>query len=190
MRIIAIVCTLFFSAGIAIAQTDMVQGDLGNTDSLTAHGVAAYGRSGPRLISTPTLSLYNPTTVVGASNATAGNVAGATNSTLSIVNESPFSRPMTFYGSLAPRADTSEAMSNEPPVIQGSHASGNQHYFDFGIARSQDFVGVATLMSRKPSAGNGAPRVYSNQDIERLKQDSESSKSDAMKSGGKPGTVK
>ncbi len=109
MRTLAIVFTLFVSAGIAIAQTGMGQDDLGNTDSLAGNDVAAYGRSGPRLITTPTVSLYNPTTVVGASNATEGNVAGATNSTASIVNERLFSQPTTFYGSWAPQAETSES---------------------------------------------------------------------------------
>lgn len=178
MRTLAIVFTLFVSAGIAIAQNDMGHADLGNTDSLSGNDVAAYGRSGPRLITTPTVSLYNPTTVVGASNATTGNVAGATNSTVSIVNERLFSQPTTFYGSWAPQAETSEAMSDELPAMEGPRASGKSRAFDLGIARSQDFVGVATLMGRKPSAGKSTPRVYSNQDIERLKQESEAPKSD------------
>jgi hypothetical protein len=189
MRTLAIVFTLFVSAGIAIAQTDMGQADLGNTDSLAGNDIAAYGRSGPRLITTPTVSLYNPTTVVGASNATAGNIAGATNSTASIVNESS-SQPMTFYGSLAPRAETAEPSSDEVAGMESPRASGKPRSFDLGIARSQDFVGVATLMVRRPSAERSTPRVYTNQDIERLKQENESSKPDATKSGEKIETAK
>ena len=92
---------------------------------------------------------------MGASNATFGNVAGATNATLSRefiapppigVNVLPL-----FYGTVGTPTETLEAPTRP---------------FDMGV--SSQGQGLAQLMAAGPA--RKASRTYTNEDIERIKQ--------------------
>jgi hypothetical protein len=101
MRRFALLCTLFVGAVLASAQND------GHATSISVHAgnwepPGVYALPNVPLVSTPSVSLdAAPVSVVGASDATAGNVSGATNSTLSVVSQprnGPFA-PLAWYGS-------------------------------------------------------------------------------------------
>ena len=115
------------------------------------------------LITTPSVTLGSPPLQVGASNATAGNVAGAANATLSIDTSGPsatFAPPM-WYGqatSPEPEEETGSAQSAGPQTEQG---------FQFGVATFQSSYGVARLAAWQRQHGR-AKRVYTNADIARL----------------------
>ena len=159
MRAFAIVCTLLLSAGLAmgqnnIGQNDRVQNSTNQVDSLAGTDAVACGHSGPRLVTTPAVSLYNTATA-------------------SIARVNSASGPQVRVGD-----DGSDTASQNAPGKRGT--------FDFGIARSQSFVGVATLMGRKPAEGKAVPRLFSNQDVEHLKQQDAATKSDAGKPVNQP----
>jgi hypothetical protein len=100
MRRFALLCTLLAGAVLASAQNggqSITPGYAGNWES-----PGMYAQPNVPLVSTPSVSLdATPVSAVGARNATAGNVAGATNSTLSIVSQpanGPFAA-LAWYGS-------------------------------------------------------------------------------------------
>ena len=99
----------------------------------------------PRIM-TPEISLDQPPLVIGATNATNGLVAGATNSTLELGNLDE---------------------SNEPAEEYAGTYSGQR--FESGVAASQESVGVATLLGAVPQKGH-AVRTYTNDDISRVDQ--------------------
>ena len=80
MRVISVMCLLLLLCGFAAAQATII----GGTASNWAPAYGVYAAPFVPLVTTPsvTLSTVSPT-AVGARNATFGNVAGATNSTLS-----------------------------------------------------------------------------------------------------------
>ena len=148
MRKIAISCTLLMLAGLAMGQMAPAPGYAFDQ---------AYGNQGPRLISTPTMSLETPAPIVGASNATLDNIVGATNSTLSTVSTSVIAKQST-------------AMSGETSTEESAGGNETPSSFNLGIARFQSSEGVAALMA---NAGDRrkAPHVYTNQDVERVNQE-------------------
>jgi hypothetical protein len=95
---------------------------------------------------TPEISLDQPPLVIGATNATNGLVAGATNSTLELGNLDEYNEPAEEYA--------------------GSY-SGQR--FESGVAASQESVGVATLLGAVLQKGH-AVRTYTNDDISRVDQ--------------------
>ena len=115
------------------------------------------------LVTTPSVTLGSPPLQVGASNATAGNVAGAADETLSIDTSGPsatFAPPM-WYGQAAspePAEETGSTQSAAPQTEQG---------FQFGVATFQSSYGVARLAAEQQHLGP-AKRVYTNADIARL----------------------
>src|SRR5277367_6617264 len=99
MRKLSVLCLLLLLSGLAVAQNTVVGGTVANW--APTYGV--YAAPFVPLVTTPsvTLSTVSPSPV-GASNATWGNVAGATNATLSneFIAEPPvgvFTKP-TWYG--------------------------------------------------------------------------------------------
>lgn len=118
-------------------------------------GTATYGVPGAYalpfspLVSTPSVSLENPPLQVGASNATGENVAGATNSTLSIAASEG------TYASYEESASSSEA-------------SNMQSKLNLGAAEFEGNQSVAVLMAEEhlPKIAKGSARLYTNQDIE------------------------
>lgn len=161
MRKIAISCTLLFmSTGLAMGQMAPASGYAFDQ---------TYGNQGPRIVSTPTMSLDSPTPAVGATNATLGNVAGATNSTLAILNGSAMAGQVNSYGAFGSTEATSNVSSGESSdkSAVSVEAPGS---FNSGIARSEYSEGVATLMA-DAGGRRKAARVYTNQDVERLNQE-------------------
>jgi hypothetical protein len=116
------------------------------------------------LLSTPIVSLDPVTLTVGASDATAGNVAGAVNSTLSINSNGPgaqFAQPVwsstpSFVQVRAEAAPTAAA-----------NAVGGGQGFQWGVASFQDSYGVAQLLAMSRPAKQ-ASRTYTNPDVARL----------------------
>src|SRR5580704_8138461 len=80
MRKLSVLCLILLLSGLAAAQATIIGGTAGNW--VPAYGV--YAAPYVPLVTTPsvTLSTVSPSSA-GASNATWGNVAGATNATLS-----------------------------------------------------------------------------------------------------------
>lgn len=170
MRQLTILCLLLLLlSGLAAAQATIVGGYA--SDWPTVYGVYAIPFV-PRVI-TPsfTLETVSPS-AVGASNATFGNVAGATNATLSIVTPPPvgvFSRPV-WYG---PNPDSPNASlplvvfagaPREAEVERPGHAPS-----EVGPASYQSTIGVATL-NAAAGPGRKASRTYTNQDVDRFNQ--------------------
>jgi hypothetical protein len=164
MRQLSVLCLLLLLCGLASAQTAIV----GGTANTWAPGYGVYAAPYVPLVVTPsvTLSTVSPSPV-GASNATWGNVAGASNATLSEEFVAPppvgvFTKPV-WYGPSA-----------------ASHFGGPMHERMRGEKEEQGssgFVGgvsagswsVAQLMTGSAPARK-ASRTYTNQDVERFNQ--------------------
>jgi len=107
----------------------------------------------PGSIPPPFLSLESPSLTAGATNATAGNVAGAATSTLSIVSSGS---GMQF---------NPEAYGSSPSQVQvqaGPSREGRE--FELGAATFQSNYAVAQLAAISGAQGKGR-RVYTNSDI-------------------------
>src|SRR5690349_20473858 len=100
MRLLTALCAALFLSSLALAQTPMV------------HGCAGYYGCGPYipLVTTPSISLQTVSpSPVGATNATTGLMAGARNSTLSMVNgntSSVYTEAVWYSGGGAPLIST------------------------------------------------------------------------------------
>ena len=163
MRSLSVLCLLLLLAGFAAAQATVIGGSASSW--VPAYGV--YAAPYVPLVTTPsvTLSTVSPNPV-GASNATWGNVAGATNATLSseFVAEPPvgvFTKP-TWYGASA-------AVEVGGPMH--GHMPGQREQ------RGSEFVGgvgagawsVAQMMAGSTPVRK-ASRTYTNQDVDRVNQ--------------------
>ena len=116
-------------------------------------------------VMTPTLSLDSPPLVVGASDATAGNVAGAGNTTSSVVTTGQpvyFNRPLWYAPGVQPYEGVEE-FSSPAQTAASTPAPGG---FEFGAATFQSSYGVARLMAE--NARRKAIRVYTNPDVARV----------------------
>jgi len=174
MRIVSVLSLLVLLPGLAAAQATIIGGTASNW--VPAYGV--YAAPYVPLVTTPsvTLSTVSPS-AVGASNATFGLVAGATNATLSpeFVGEPPvgvYTQPVwygpsaEFGGALAPHGHM-----HGPKKEQGA--------FDFVRSSWSERMGAARLMAAAGPARK-ASRTYTNQDIDQMNQ-----KTGTVKYGGK-----
>ena len=161
MSFLKALCLVVLFSAFAAAQVTVIQG----TASYWAPGVYA----GPfvPLITTPsvTLSTVSPS-AVGASNATFGNVAGATNATLSdeFIASPPagvYTVPV-FYGN---PTYGSPAVAAAPAHAEETHGH-HHHAFNSGI--SMQGPSVAQLLAS--SQMKKANRTYTNQDIDQMNQ--------------------
>ena len=98
-------------------------------------------------ITTPQISLDQPPLQIGATNATNGLAAGATNATLEVGNFEASSEPAEEYS--------------------GGYRG---QRFESGMAVSQESIGVATLLGAVPQKTH-ASRTYTNDDIRRVDQE-------------------
>jgi hypothetical protein len=132
-------------------------------------------------IATPSLSLQGPPLEEGASNATADLLAGADSETSAVLPgpEPPADLLPLYYG--VPRVDVTEASAREPL---------SEPFLGIAIPESTLDVGVWQMTSAKElhergigetsqeaaveskARTRGAPRLYTNQDIDRLRQGS------------------
>ena len=126
-------------------------------------------------VMTPTLSLDTPPLVVGASDATPGNVAGAGNATSSVVTtEQPvyFNQPLWYAPGVQPYEGVEEVSSPAETAVSAPPPGG----FEFGVATFQSSYGVAQLMKAQRKAN----RVYRNPDVARVND-----KNGTVRYGGK-----
>ncbi len=160
MRLLNTFCLVLLLSGLATAQV-IIGGTAGNW----APGYGVYAAPFVPLVTTPsvTLATVSPSGA-GASNATFGNVAGASNSTLSIVSQPPvgvYTQPV-WYGPSATAETPAESISE---ARHGQRA----HGFDVGIASWQSNQSAAHLMASSTGARK-ASRSYSNQDVDQVNQ--------------------
>jgi hypothetical protein len=161
MRSLNTLCMILLLSGLAAAQATTIGGTASNW--VPAYGV--YAAPFVPLVTTPsvTLATVSPS-AAGASNATFGNVAGATDATLLIVSQPPvgvYTQPV-WYG---PSAAVEIAMqpASEARTAQRAHA------FDVGVASWQSSVSVTHLMASS-TGGKKAARTYTNQDVDQVNQ--------------------
>jgi len=167
MRSISVLCGLLLLCGLAAGQATVI----GSTASNWVPAYGVYAAPFVPLVTTPsvTLSTVSPM-AVGASNATYGNVAGATNATLSdeFIGTPPvgvYTEPVWYGPTEAP------AIGMYPPPSrrrEGRHEA-REREFDFVVAPRESTESVATLRAGAPSTGK-ASRTYTNQDIDRVNQ--------------------
>jgi hypothetical protein len=163
MRQLSVLCLLLLLSGLAAAQATIIGGTASNW--VPAYGV--YAAPYVPLVTTPsvTLSTVSPSPV-GASNATWGNVAGATNATLSdeFIAAPPvgvFTQP-NWYGS-SPAPEVGEPMRDR----MHRQRKDGEAAFDAGVSGGS--WSVAQLMATSAPARK-ASRTYTNQDVERMNQ--------------------
>jgi hypothetical protein len=163
MRQLSVPCLLLLLCGFATAQATIIGGTASNW--VPAYGV--YAAPYVPLVTTPsvTLSTVSPSPV-GASNATWGNVAGATNATLSneFIAEPPvgvFTKP-TWYG-------PSAAVEVGGPMHGHMHGQREQGGSEFVEGISEGTWSVAQMMTGSAPVRK-ASRTYTNQDVDRMNQ--------------------
>jgi len=163
MRLVTILCLLVLASALAFGQVVVTGGT-----ATTGPTVGVYAAPFVPRISTPMVSLStvspNP---VGATNATYGNVAGATNSTLSIVTPPPtgvFTQPV-LYNPTAPEPVLYFQTSTTAPAGNASMARST----GTGMASFEGSVSAAELMKSYGPAKK-ATRTITNDDIDRFNQ--------------------
>ena len=168
MRKLLLMCALLLLVGAAFGQVTIVSG------YATNQGWGGYYPAPPYvpLVTTPivTLDTVSPS-AAGASNASTGMVAGASNATLSIV-QPPLTPVYTVpvwsgYDLVAPGvAPVAAPMPEAAPPQPAPRATAPRHV-GVGIATSE--VDVAP-MAKIPRQHEHAVRVYTNADIDRINQ--------------------
>ena len=161
MRLLNTLCMILLLSGLAVAQATIIGATANNW--VPAYGV--YAAPFVPLVTTPsvTLATVSPS-ATGASNATFGNVAGATDATLSIMSQPPvgvYTQPV-WYGPSAAVAIPTEPMSEARPV-QRAHA------FDVGVASWQSSVSATHLMASSTGTRKAA-RTYTNHDVDHVNE--------------------
>jgi hypothetical protein len=161
MRLVNTLCLVLLLSGLAAAQVTVI----GGTASNWAPAYGVYAAPLVPLVTTPsvTLATVSPS-AVGASNATFGNTAGASNATLSIVSQPPvgvYTEPVWYGPSAALEAPSESGAASRP--AQKARA------FDVGVATWQSSESVSYLMSNRAGAKK-AGRAYSNQDVDQVNQ--------------------
>ena len=163
MRRLLIAFSLLVLCGLASAQVTVISGYASNW----APGYSVYQTPGAYaapfvpLVTTPSVSIETGLpTQIGASNATAGNVAGATNATISIVAPNMSAAPgLQSAQEAAPRPESE-------PSTQSAAASTSG--FEFGAASFEGSLGASQLPASRPQ--QRPARTITNDDIARLNQ--------------------
>jgi hypothetical protein len=161
MRLLNTLCMILLLSGLAAAQATTIGGAASNW--APAYGV--YAAPFVPLVTTPsvTLATVSPS-AAGASNATFGNVAGATDATLSVGSQPPvgvYTQPV-WYGPSAAAETPTESM------YEARHAQ-RAHAFDAGVASWESSESVTHLMASS-AGGKRATRTYTNQDVDQVNQ--------------------
>jgi hypothetical protein len=168
MRQFTILAAVLLFAVFALGQAAVVSGSASNR--VPAYGY--YAAPFVPLVITPSLSLstFSPSPV-GASNATAGLVAGATNATLSLPVDTPsvVTEANWYDYDAAGEAPVQRAVPARhwaESEMKGEHANRPMR---LGIAQFQSSIGAAELAADS-RAGKRASRTYTNADVERMNQ--------------------
>jgi hypothetical protein len=163
MRKLSVLCLLLLLSGLAAAQATIIGGTASNW--VPAYGV--YAVPYVPLVTTPsvTLTTVSPSPV-GASNATWGNVAGATNATLSdeFIGQPPvgvYTQPV-WYG-------PSPALEVGEPPHGNMHGQKEHGSATFIAGPSEGMWSVAQLVAGS-APSRKASRTYTNQDVDRATQ--------------------
>jgi hypothetical protein len=110
---------------------------------------------------------------VGASNATAGDVAGATNATLSVFPAGPVVQhppSLTLGLENLPIESGAEVEARVEAESRGEATAGAEtRPLELGVASFQDSYGVAQLAASS-RARQQAKKLYTNLDVERMNQ--------------------
>jgi len=180
MRSLGTFCLMVLLCGFAAAQATVIGGTASNW--VPAYGV--YAAPFVPLVTTPTVTFATVSpSAVGASNATFGNVAGATDATLSAFSQPPagaytqaiwtpsYTQP-TWFG---PSAETEAPRETAREERHGQRARA----FDVGLASRTSNESVVSLMANSTGARKAA-RTLTNQDV-----DQENQKNGTVKFGGK-----
>jgi hypothetical protein len=169
MRSVIVFSAVLLLCGFAAAQATVIGGTASNW--VPSYGV--YAAPFVPLVTTPSVSLATVSPdPVGASNATWGNVAGATNATLSIVNQPPvgvYTQPV-WYGPSEPASTVVVAEPAHPHhemmEMHGGHHMEGHRNFDYIAGYQSD--GIAAMA--KSSSPKKAGKTYTNDDIDRMNQ--------------------
>jgi len=163
MRRLCVFCLLLLLPGLAAAQATMIGGTAGNW--VPAYGV--YAAPFVPLVTTPsvTLATVSPS-AVGASNATWGNVAGATNATLS--SEFVADPPVGVYSQPVWYGPSSAVEVPSAPMAHYRHEK-QEAAFDFITSPRESRESVATL-TREAGPGRKAARTVTNQDVDHINE--------------------
>jgi len=181
MRVVSVLCLLLLLSGFAAAQVTVMGGTASNW--VPPYGV--YAAPFVPLVTTPSVALSTVSpSPVGASNATFGLVAGATNATLSDefvapppvgVNTVPVwygpSRtvdvPQPWQYSQAFQHGRGHAEMGAPPM-HAQHGQ-NERGFDF-IAGPVEESGSAAGLVADAGPARKAGRTFTNQDVDQMNQ--------------------
>lgn len=163
MRLVTILCLVLLTSALALGQVSVT----GGTATTGPSTVGLYAAPFVPRISTPSVSLStvspNP---VGATNATYGNVAGATNSTLSIVTPPPagvFTQPVLYNPTAPDPLMYFQTASSAPANATMARSAGT------GMASFEGDVSAAQLMKSYGPAKK-ATRTITNADVDRFNQ--------------------
>jgi hypothetical protein len=161
MRLLNTLCLVLLLSGLAASQATII----GGTASNWAPAYGVYAAPFVPLVTTPSVTLGTGSpSAVGASNATFGNIAGATDATLSMESQVPvgvYTQPV-WYGPSAASETPAESMAERrhAPRAQG---------FEVGVASWQSSQSATQLMASSMSAKKAA-RTYTNQDVDQVNQ--------------------
>ena len=125
----------------------------------------------PRL-STPSMSFENVSpSPVGATNATAGNIAGATNATLSVFPAGPVVQypPSLALGLENSSSESGADIEASTEAESRGEESTEARPLELGVASFQDSYGVAQLAAGS-RARQQAKHLYTNLDVDRMNQ--------------------
>jgi hypothetical protein len=147
MRQIVIASAIVFISAPAFGQVTVVSGYAGNW----APPPGAYAAPFVPLVTTPSVALGTGLPAqVGASNATAGNVAGATSAPVSSQN-------------MVPNETGNSPTESQSTSVQQSVQRG----FEFGVASFETSQGVGQFAGARHAQ---SARTYTNADVERLNE--------------------
>lgn len=182
MRSVIAFSAVILLCGFATGQVTIVNGAAGNW--IPSYGY--YAAPIVPLITTPSVSLATVSPdPVGARNATWGNVAGATNATLSVVNDPPqgvYTQPV-FYAPSEPRAVVviepsaphhemmhphHEMMEMHGEHHAEMHGQPMEHHRTYDYLAGYDMTGIAA--TAKSFSAKKAGKTYTNDDVERMNQ--------------------
>ena len=157
MRRLLIAFCFVALCGLASAQVTVISGYASNVYQTPG----AYAAPFVPLVTTPSVSIETGLpTQIGASNATAGNVAGATNATISIVAPNMSASP-----GLQSAQEVVASRTESEPSTQSAPASTG---FEFGAASFEGSLGASQLPASRPQ--QRPARTITNDDIARLNQ--------------------
>ena len=169
MRQLTVFCIAIILPALAAGQAIVSSGYI-----IDSPPPGAYAQPFVPRLSTPSMSFEDvSTSPVGASNATAGNVAGATNATLSVfpagaVVQHPPSMVLGPENWLIESGAEVEARAEAESRGEAT-ASAETRPLELGVASFQDSYGVAQLAASS-RARQQAKRLYTNLDVDRMNQ--------------------